>query len=313
MADESAIVQRFARMYRGADVYHRQAERREADGSHAGCQFPWAQGVTPVEGTCCSTGGLGGPDTDQNDRCDSDPHVWSTHTWSNLHLGMPGVHRTLLGFEASDEGAQIRAWADPNCDAVQHRLTADTVPGDGCGLAPPETLALTTGSAPDPLNVTVSFTQKLTFTYVSSITSLHPAADEIDTYLDGLITAAIAYFEEHCAFPPNTPTTPIEGTCCSENGLGGPDTNWNNRCDPDPDAWTWAGWEALGLVPPGEHTMVYSFESYPVGDTLQLAVTANGDLDCDGVQSTFTRFVFADPSTCAAEPLEGMYTEREGE
>ena len=70
---------------------------------------------------------------------------------------------------------------------------------------------------------------------------------------------------------------------------------------------------ALGLVPLNEHTMVYSFESYPVGDTKQLAVTATGDLDCDGSQSTFTRFVSADPSTCTAELLGGMYTAREAE
>ena len=59
--------------------------------------------------------------------------------------------------------------------------------------------------------------------------------------------------------------------------------------------------------------MVYSFESYAVGDTLQLAATAKGDLDCDGIQSTFTRFVFADPSTCTAKHLEGLYTAREAE
>ena len=46
---------------------------------------------------------------------------------------------------------------------------------------------------------------------------------------------------------------------------------------------------------------------------LQLAATAKGDLDCDGIQSTFTRFVFADPSTCTAKHLEGLYTAREAE
>ena len=55
--------------------------------------------------------------------------------------------------------------------------------------------------------------------------------------------------------------------------------------------------------------MVYSFESTAVGDTLLFEATANADMDCDAIQSIFKRFLFVDPATCSAEPLEGLYTE----
>ena len=50
----------------------------DANGQKQPCQFPASQGQTPVEATCCSTGALGGPDLNQDDRCDAHPEFWTT-------------------------------------------------------------------------------------------------------------------------------------------------------------------------------------------------------------------------------------------
>ncbi|MEC9072414.1 MAG: hypothetical protein VX938_08555, partial [Myxococcota bacterium] len=81
--DDSEILESLQRIYQGASLYFR-TPWLDTDGTVLPHQFPATQGATPVEETCCSTGGQGGPDLDGNDLCDTDVPVWSTWTWSDL-------------------------------------------------------------------------------------------------------------------------------------------------------------------------------------------------------------------------------------
>ncbi len=92
------------------------------------CAFPAAQGVTPIEGTCCAM--LGGPDLNDDDWCDADTPVWSTPTWLALGFSLDTPHKHLYAFDvpASHLGddvsppkgtVPIAAYGDLDCDTVQ--------------------------------------------------------------------------------------------------------------------------------------------------------------------------------------------------
>lgn len=73
--------------------------------------------------------------------------------------------------------------------------------------------------------------------------------------------------------------TPAGGTgsCCVAAG----------KCITAASVWTQGGWNALhfGLYDP--HYYVYSFMQQGVNETATYTARANGDLDCDGTESTF--------------------------
>ena len=138
--------------------------------------------------------------------------------------------------------------------------------------------------------------------------------------------AAIYYTTPHvnsrgeklpCQFPATQLATPRAGTCCSSNGLSGPDKDGNDRCDPDPSYWNTPTWSALNFQIPDEHYFVYSFESSGVLADAGFTITANADLDCDGVQSTFQRMGFGDPEAnmaeCSLRGSAAFYVEKETE
>ncbi|HEU5141958.1 MAG TPA: hypothetical protein VFU04_02255, partial [Solirubrobacterales bacterium] len=68
--------------------------------------------------------------------------------------------------------------------------------------------------------------------------------------------------------------TPALGACCR----GG-----RERCDPDPALWEAPLWRELGFSLDHAHAYAYSYAS----DGERFTVRAQGDLDCDGVYSTF--------------------------
>ncbi len=116
-----------------------------------------------------------------------------------------------------------------------------------------------------------------------------------------------------CQFPESQPVTPSAGTCCK--ALGGPDQDGDNRCDalggpesgpppkgkkgrsePPANPWDTPTWSALRFEITQPHYFVYEFTSNgKTGVDAEFVATAYGDLDCDGVRSTFQRFGKADP------------------
>ena len=149
------------------------------------------------------------------------------------------------------------------------------------------------------------------------------AIDEIDKIYKG---AALYYTTPHvdnagakleCQFPQNQGVTPVEATCCSTGGLGGPDGNGDDRCDSDPDVWSTDTWSALNFQITDEHYFVYAFDASGTLDTAGFTTTANADLDCDAIQSTFQRMAFGDPQAnkaeCSLRGSAAFYVEKETE
>lgn len=112
-------------------------------------------------------------------------------------------------------------------------------------------------------------------------------AAEATQELDKIHKAAVAYFAQSgqgpggrslpCAFPSSTKLTPAD-TCCS-----GP----KQLCQPTDTLWSQRGWRELGYQPTSPGRYRFSLASEGEGDGASLVATANGDLDCDGIYSTF--------------------------
>ena len=150
------------------------------------------------------------------------------------------------------------------------------------------------------------------------------AIDQIDKIYKG---AARYYSTPHtdqygerlpCQFPRSQGITPVEATCCSTGGQGGPDTNGDGRCDPDPNLWMGDVWAALNFRMLGESYFTYAFTTSGTGPDAMFTITGNADLDCDGTQSTFQRMGYADPSAlrageCRLKRQAAFYVERETE
>ena len=126
-------------------------------------------------------------------------------------------------------------------------------------------------------------------------------------------------FERHtaskldCQFPDAQAQTPVEGSCCT-----GQDTDNDDRCDANPANWNSNTWSSLKFQISEAHYFVYSFTSNGLADTeAQFTAMANGDLDCDGVYSTFQRYGQGDPEAqdneCAIRGGAAVYTEQETE
>jgi len=87
------------------------------------CQFPADQGITPTQATCCSTNSLGGPDTDNDDRCDPHPEIWQGKTWSALSFQINDQHYFVYSYDSegtlADAQFTANAHADLDCDGTQ--------------------------------------------------------------------------------------------------------------------------------------------------------------------------------------------------
>jgi prepilin-type N-terminal cleavage/methylation domain-containing protein len=149
------------------------------------------------------------------------------------------------------------------------------------------------------------------------------AIDQLDKIYKG---AAVYYASPHvlqngqkvpCQFPTNQGVTPVEGTCCSTNGLGGPDNNQDDRCDHSPATWDEASWSALSFQINDEHYFVYAFDAEGTLKDANLRATGNADLDCDSIQSTFQRIAFGDSQAnfaeCSLHGAPAMFVDQETE
>lgn len=111
-------------------------------------------------------------------------------------------------------------------------------------------------------------------------------------------------------FPPDAGPTPETG-CCA--GFGGPDADGNDSCDADPERFAGQTWTALRFMPTDEHRYAYQFTSNgKSGSEAEFMISAYGDLDCDGVRSTFqlTGKGIAENGECDVE-IGPMYMESE--
>jgi hypothetical protein len=100
------------------------------------------------------------------------------------------------------------------------------------------------------------------------------------------------------SFPPSAPLTPA-------------DVPRGVRADDPPGAWDQPTWRALGFGFDHAHAFSFSFESRRDPSLAHFRATAHGDLDGDGVVSTFEIEGEADVS--GARILPGMYVDREVE
>jgi hypothetical protein len=98
---------------------------------------------------------------------------------------------------------------------------------------------------------------------------------EATSYVKRLFDGARAYREEKQAFPGGSagPVPPL-GACCAQPG---------KKCQPDPKLWQSAPWTDLQFSVEDPHYFSYSY----VTDGTSFTVAAHGDLDCDGIYSTF--------------------------
>ncbi|MEZ4466122.1 MAG: hypothetical protein R3F43_17135, partial [bacterium] len=97
-------------------------------------------------------------------------------------------------------------------------------------------------------------------------------ASEARVEVRRLAMAARAYHAEFGKLPAAAPPTPAEVPC----GSGDPKPA-------SPDLWAHPAWQALSFATPDNPRYQYSFEADATGFTAR----ARGDLDCDGVLSTF--------------------------
>jgi prepilin-type N-terminal cleavage/methylation domain-containing protein len=149
------------------------------------------------------------------------------------------------------------------------------------------------------------------------------AIDQLDKVYKG---ASIYYSTPHvldtgqkvpCQFPANQGVTPVEGTCCSTGGLGGPDNNQDDRCDSNAAVWDENTWSSLTFQMSDEHYFVYAFDGEGTLKEANFRATANADLDCDSIQSTFQRIAFGDEQAnfaeCALHGAPAMFVDQETE
>lgn len=99
--------------------------------------------------------------------------------------------------------------------------------------------------------------------------------------------ARIYFLEDHgstpgVAIPPQFPATVTvtPGVTCCAGGI--------ERCTPNPADWNDPTWQALQYSMEDPHYFRYEFISAGVSVDAAFTARAFGDLDCDGVLSTFT-------------------------
>ena len=99
-------------------------------------------------------------------------------------------------------------------------------------------------------------------------------------------------------FPPSAPLTPAE----VPRGV---------RAEDPPGAWDQPTWRALSFSFDHPHAFSFAFDSSQTGSRSHFRATAHGDLDGDGVLSTFE--IEGESDADGARILPGMYVDREVE
>jgi hypothetical protein len=121
--------------------------------------------------------------------------------------------------------------------------------------------------------------------------------DGLKRIAESAVSVAAAGIPEP-SFPPSVSLTPSE----VPRGV---------RADDPAGAWDHGTWRALGFSFDHAHAFSFAFDSTKSPSLAHFRATAHGDLDGDGVVSTFEIEGEADPS--GARILPGMYVDREVE
>lgn len=122
--------------------------------------------------------------------------------------------------------------------------------------------------------------------------------------LDRIVTNAVAYAEVHpqeISFPPSAPLTPAQ----VPRGIRAPDP---------PEAWEHLTWKCLDFGFTESHAFAFKFDSEldQATQTMRFSAVAHGDLDGDGMLSTFE----VKGERAPGQPprvLPGMFVDREVE
>jgi hypothetical protein len=120
------------------------------------------------------------------------------------------------------------------------------------------------------------------------VTHSHSRTPEPIDMLDRICRGAEEYFTTprrdragqrlECRFPATTGCIPAMAPCRFPG----------SRFPPDPSIWEESPtWAALNFRIDGPHYFQYCFTSSGAGDEAEFTITAHGDLDCDGIRSTF--------------------------
>jgi hypothetical protein len=120
--------------------------------------------------------------------------------------------------------------------------------------------------------------------------------------VDGLkriAAAAVGLASSGSGFPPSAPPTPSE-------------VPRGTRAEDPPGVWDHPSWRALSFGFDHPHAFSFSFESTQgPGGQQRFRAVAHGDLDGDGVTSTFE--VQGEADSSGARVVPGMYIDREVE
>jgi hypothetical protein len=100
-------------------------------------------------------------------------------------------------------------------------------------------------------------------------------ASEAEAFVSEIFSDAVSYHDVNGQLPASTPLTPALRCCENPDG----------RCPPDPAMWADPSWQALGFSV--SDPIYYQYQL--VSDGATFTARALGDLDCDGVYSTFER------------------------
>jgi hypothetical protein len=108
-----------------------------------------------------------------------------------------------------------------------------------------------------------------------------------------------------CQFPASVTCTPPGSPCDHPDG----------KYPGDAKAWEHPTWRALGFQMTDPHYYRYCVSSEGSGTDATFKVTARGDLDCDGVFSTFRRtsFLRTGAGDCALNPTSAFFVDQETE
>jgi hypothetical protein len=122
--------------------------------------------------------------------------------------------------------------------------------------------------------------------------------------LDRMVVSAVAYAAAHpqeISFPPSSPLTPAE----VPRGV---------RVVDPPEIWQHLTWRSLGFRFDEPHAFSFKFDSEldPATQVMRFTATAHGDLDGDGMVSTFEVRGERAPGR-EARVLPGMFIDREVE
>ena len=88
-------------------------------------------------------------------------------------------------------------------------------------------------------------------------------------------------------FPLSTPASPAENSCCEQNPGA-------VRCTGGAGPFKHLSWHKLGFAISDPHFYWYTFQSEGEGSGARFTARANGNLDCDGVYSTYERLGYVD-------------------